>query len=65
MLRRQMTIIGHWTFSNMGQAECASFVAEKGVPVDDIFTHRWSLSQAAEAYDLFDRGVGGKGVFLM
>jgi threonine dehydrogenase-like Zn-dependent dehydrogenase len=49
----------------MGQAECASFVAEKGVRVDDIFTHRWSLSQAAEAYDLFDRGVGGKGVFLM
>lgn len=65
MLRRQMTIIGHWTFSNMGQAECASFVADKGVQVDDIFTHRWALSQAAEAYDLFDRGVGGKGVFLM
>jgi hypothetical protein len=25
----------------------------------------WSLDQAAEAYRLFDQGVGGKGVFLM
>jgi len=65
MLRRQMTIIGHWTFSHMGQAECARFVAERGIKVDRIFTHRWSLSQAAEAYDLFDRGIGGKGVFLI
>jgi threonine dehydrogenase-like Zn-dependent dehydrogenase len=65
MLRRQLTIFGQWTFSNMGQAACASFVAEKNIKVDAIFTHRWSLSQAAEAYDLFDRGVGGKGVFLM
>jgi threonine dehydrogenase-like Zn-dependent dehydrogenase len=65
MLRRQMTIIGHWTFSNMGQLDCAVFVAERGVQVDKIFTDRWSLSQATEAYKLFDQGVGGKGVFLL
>jgi threonine dehydrogenase-like Zn-dependent dehydrogenase len=35
------------------------------IDVDRIFTNRWSLDQAAEAYRLFDQGAGGKGVFLM
>jgi threonine dehydrogenase-like Zn-dependent dehydrogenase len=65
MIRRQMTIIASWTFSSVGQAQCAKFIAERNIDVDRIFTHRWSLDQAAEAYRLFDRGVGGKGVFLI
>src|SRR5258708_5468935 len=28
MLRKQLTLIGSWTFSAMGQAECARYVAE-------------------------------------
>ena len=48
-----------------GQADCAKFIAQRGIDVDRIFTGRWSLDQAAEAYRLFDQGVGGKGVFLM
>jgi threonine dehydrogenase-like Zn-dependent dehydrogenase len=65
MIRRQMTIIASWTFSTVGQADCAKFIAERGIDVDRIYTDRWSLDQAAEAYRLFDQGVGGKGVFLM
>jgi threonine dehydrogenase-like Zn-dependent dehydrogenase len=65
MLRRQMTIIGSWTFSTVGQSECAQFVAQRNIDVDRIYTDRWSLGQAAEAYELFDRGVGGKGAFVM
>jgi len=65
MIRRQMTIIASWTFSTVGQAACAKFVVERGIDVDRIYTNRWSLDQAAEAYRLFDQGVGGKGVFLM
>ena len=42
-----------------------SYFAALGEPIDRIYTGRWSLDQAAEAYQLFDRGVGGKGVFLM
>ena len=30
MLRKQLTIIGSWTFSAMGQAECARFVVDNG-----------------------------------
>lgn len=65
LLRRQVTLIGSWTFSTVGQAECARFIAERGIAVDDLFTHRWTLDQAEEAYRLFDGQSEGKGVFLM
>ena len=64
MLRRQVTLIGSWTFSTVGQAECAKFIADRGVDVDQLFTERWTLDQAEEAYQLFDRQTSGKGVFL-
>lgn len=65
MLRRQVTLIGSWTFSTIGQAECATFIADRNIKVDDLFTHRWKLEQADEAYRLFDRQTSGKGVFVM
>jgi threonine dehydrogenase-like Zn-dependent dehydrogenase len=65
ILRKQLTIVGSWTFSTVGQAECAAFVAKRGLPVDDLFTERWSLDQAVEAYQLFDTQISGKAVFLM
>ena len=65
MIRRQMTIIASWTCSTVGQADCAKFIAERGINVDGIYTGRWSRGQAAEAYRLFDQGICGKGVFLM
>ncbi len=65
MLRKQLTLIGSWTFSAMGQADCARFIAEREIPVDRLFTHRWRLDQATEAYQLFDKQTTGKGVFLM
>lgn len=64
MLRRQVTLIGSWTFSTNGQADCARFVADRKVNVDALFTHKWKLEQAQEAYTLFDRQTTGKGVFL-
>ena len=65
LLRRQMTIVGSWTFSNIIQADCARFSVERNVDVDKLFTHRWEIDQAAEAYQLFDKQMDGKGVFLM
>jgi len=65
MLRRQLTLIGSWTFSTIGQAECARFVVDRGLDVDALFTDRWQLDQADAAYKLFDRQTTGKGVFLM
>jgi threonine dehydrogenase-like Zn-dependent dehydrogenase len=65
ILSRQYNIIASWTFSNVGQAECARFVAERKIAADKIFTHRWKLEQGEEAYQLFDKQNDGKGVFLM
>ena len=65
LLRRQLTVVGSWTFSTIGQAECARFILERGINVDALFTDRWTLEQADEAYRAFDTQTGGKGVFLI
>ena len=64
MLRKQLTIVGSWTFSTSIQADCARFIADRKIDVDHLFTHRWQLDQADEAYRVFDRQTEGKGVFL-
>ncbi len=65
MLRKQLTVIGSWTFSTVVQAECARFIVDRKVAVDRLFTHRWQLAQAEEAYRVFDTQTSGNGVFLM
>ncbi len=62
LLRKQLTLIGSWTFSAMGQAECARFVVDNRISLEKIFTHRWKLEQAEEAYRVFDTQSTGKGV---
>ncbi len=64
LIRKQLTLLASWTFSSLGQAECARFIAERNIPVDRLFTHRYSLEQAVEAYRLFDTQTTGKGVFV-
>jgi len=64
LLRKQLTLIGSWTFSAMGQAECARFVAENRIDLEKIFSHRWKLEQADEAYRVFDTQSTGKGVIV-
>jgi threonine dehydrogenase-like Zn-dependent dehydrogenase len=65
MIRRQLTIHASWTFSAVGQEECARFIAERKVPLKKLLTHRFTLEQADAAYRLFDTQTTGKGVFLM
>ena len=38
LLRRQMTLVASWTFSNILQAECARFSVERKIDVDKLFT---------------------------
>ena len=65
LLRRQMTLIASWTFSTIIQAECAQFCVDRTIDVDKLFTHKWTLDGAEEAYKLFDKQSDGKGVFLI
>ena len=62
LLRKQLTLIGSWTFSATGMGECARFIADNRIPLERIFSHRWKLDQADEAYRVFDQQSSGKGV---
>jgi L-iditol 2-dehydrogenase len=64
IIHRLLTIHGSWTFNRNGLAEVANFVAERRVPLLDLITHRYTLDQAVEAYQVFDHGRTGKPVFI-
>jgi threonine dehydrogenase-like Zn-dependent dehydrogenase len=64
VIHKQLTIYGSWTFSSVGQAECARFIVDHGIDLSRLLTNRFSLDQAAEAYRLFDTQTTGKGVFV-
>ncbi len=64
IIRKQLTIVGSWTLSSAGQADCVRFIAERGLDVDKLFTDRWTLDQAEEAYQAFDKQAAGKAVFV-
>jgi threonine dehydrogenase-like Zn-dependent dehydrogenase len=64
MLRRQITLMGSWTFSKIGQDACARFLAEHGISLKPLITHRFKLEEADNAYKLFDRQTMGKGMIL-
>src|SRR5438132_413888 len=64
LLRRQLTIHASWTFSAVGQEECARFIAGRKLPLKSLLTHRFTLEQAEDAYRLFDTQTTGKGVFV-
>ena len=64
LLRRQLTLVASWTFSTVGQEECARFIADRRISLGRLLTHRYRLDEAAQAYKLFDTQTTGKGVFV-
>ena len=64
IIHKQLTIYGSWTFSTVGQAECAQFVVDRQVPLQKLLTHQFELNNAREAYELFDTQTTGKGIFV-
>jgi (R,R)-butanediol dehydrogenase / meso-butanediol dehydrogenase / diacetyl reductase len=64
IIRGQLTVLGSWTFSTVGQADCAEFCVAHALPVEDLFTHRFRLAEAPRAYAMFDKRETGKAVIL-
>ena len=64
VITRQLTLMGSWTFSSIGQKDCADFCARHNLPVEALFTHRFGLGEAEAAYKLFDTQTTGKAVIL-
>lgn len=65
IIHRHLTLYGSWTFPMVGLEECARFVVDRQVPLDQLITHRFNLDQAEEAFRVFDGGATGKCVFEM
>ena len=38
---------------------------DNGIELEELFSHRWKLDQADEAYRLFDTQSTGKGVITL
>ena len=59
-----VTIFGSWTFSKSELIEIARFFVDTKAPLDRLITHRYSLDQAIEAFQVFDGATTGKCVFV-
>ena len=64
LLTTQATLMTSWTLSLPDLVRCVDFVDRRALPVSRLFTDRWHLEDAQNAYDDFDQQTGGKGVFL-
>jgi threonine dehydrogenase-like Zn-dependent dehydrogenase len=63
-LQRQITLRTSWSMSIVDQDRCATFIAERRLPVDDLFSHQWSIGDAEAAYLEFDKQTSGKAAFI-
>jgi threonine dehydrogenase-like Zn-dependent dehydrogenase len=64
LLDRQITVMTSYTMSGVAQQACADFVVQRNLDIDRLFTHRWRLDQAEDAYRVFDAQTSGKAAFL-
>jgi len=59
-----MTLMTSWTMSVVQLRQCAEFIAQNKLPLDDLYSHRWRLDEVVEAYAEFDEQRAGKGVIV-
>jgi threonine dehydrogenase-like Zn-dependent dehydrogenase len=64
LLDRQVTVMTSYTMSTVQQQQCADFIVSRNLDLDRLFTNRWRLNQAEQAYRVLDAQSSGKGVFL-
>jgi threonine dehydrogenase-like Zn-dependent dehydrogenase len=60
IIHRQLTIAGSWVSSTWRMAELLDRLARWRLHPERVVTHRFGLPNAAAAYEVADRGIGGK-----
>jgi threonine dehydrogenase-like Zn-dependent dehydrogenase len=60
LLHKQLTLHGSWVCSIQQMEELAEHLVRWNLHPEIMVTHRFSLEQAREAYELFDSGSTGK-----
>jgi len=63
LVGRQLTVMGSFVLPIWMVPEMAAFIARHKLPFEKMVTHRFSIEQAKEAFELFDSGECGKVVF--
>lgn len=63
IIGRQLTLMGSFVLPIYQYYDMVRFVRDRKVPLDAMVTHRFSIDQAVEAFELFDRGNTGKVIF--
>lgn len=63
IIGRQLTLMGSFVLPIYQYYDMLRFVQDRKVPLDAMVTHRFSIDQAVEAFELFDSGATGKVIF--
>ncbi|MGC8862034.1 MAG: alcohol dehydrogenase catalytic domain-containing protein [Armatimonadota bacterium] len=63
LVGRQLTLMGSFVLPIWMVPEMGAFIARHKLPFERIVTHRFSVEQAKEAFELFDSGECGKVIF--
>ena len=64
IIRKLLTVVGGWYFPVFEWDEICRFVAAHRLDVEALVTHRFALSEAAEAFRAFDARETEKAVFV-
>jgi len=64
VIRRQLKIFGSQTFPVGMLEEIGNWIVKKNLPIEDLITHRFTIDQAQEAYEVFIGGQTGKVVLF-
>jgi threonine dehydrogenase-like Zn-dependent dehydrogenase len=64
LIHRQITLFGSWVTSLDHMAELVERLSAWNIHPEKTVTHRFTLDQAAEAYDVADKGQSGKVVIV-
>ena len=57
IIHRQVTLMGSWTFSTVVLEELGHYVVDRGVPLRDLITERFTLDQVDDAFTRFEAGA--------
>lgn len=64
IIRKLLTVVGGWYFPITEWPEITDLVVASGMPIERLVTHTFSIDDAGRAFDLFDRRLTEKAVFV-
>ncbi|MDB5085493.1 MAG: putative zinc-type alcohol dehydrogenase-like protein YdjJ [Bacilli bacterium] len=64
LIRKQLTVMGSWYFPIQEYEEITQFIVRKQIPVEKLVTHTFQISEAEQAFRLFDERKTEKVVFV-